>query len=319
MLQEALCTTDNCTGGNNLLTLLSLAPLRGNRLVKTQVTLTCRNLRSQSELLTATGANSDRMSRDDRGAESAVSTQKQMSKGSTRGRGGRQGGRPSGGRPPAARPAPNQEATVKTPTEAGTTARPVGKTGASRPNQPPRRKKASINWVWVVASIGIVALLGAWVYNLYNELRVITGVQTYGPYVGGLHVDGEVNYTETPPVGGEHRAAWQNCGIYDDPVQDELAVHALEHGAVWITYQPDLPAEQIEQLKSLVRGKTYTLLSPYPDQPSAVAASAWGAQLTADNAGDARLGSFLAKYRQGSQTPEPGAACVGGVGSPDER
>jgi hypothetical protein len=170
----------------------------------------------------------------------------------------------------------------------------------------------------VVAAIGGAALIGALLFNIARELQVIAGVQTYGPFPANLHVSDEVTYEQTPPTGGPHRPNWQNCGIYNDPLVDELAVHSMEHGAVWLTYRPDLPAEQVEQLKSLVRGRSYTLLSPYPDLPAPVVASAWGVQLTADSAGDGRLGQFVSKYRQGSQTPEPGAACIGGVGSPDE-
>ena len=191
--------------------------------------------------------------------------------------------------------------------------RPAGGKGTAR------RKKGGINWVWVIAGIGAVALIGALIFNIAREVQVIAGVQTYGPFPANLHVAGDVTYPQTPGVGGEHRAVWQNCGIYNDPVAEELAVHAMEHGAVWITYRPDLPADQVEQLKGLVRGKSYTLLSPFPDQPTAVAASAWGLQLTADSADDGRLSQFVAKYRQGTQTPEPGAACVGGTGTPDER
>ncbi len=191
--------------------------------------------------------------------------------------------------------------------------RPAGGKGAAR------RKKGGINWVWLIAGVGAAALIGALIFNIVREVQVIAGVQTYGPFPANLHVAGDVTYPQTPGVGGEHRAVWQNCGIYNDPVAEELAVHAMEHGAVWITYRPDLPADQVEQLKGLVRGKSYTLLSPFPDQPTAVAASAWGLQLTADTADDGRLGQFVAKYRQGAQTPEPGAACVGGTGTPDER
>ncbi|HET9972943.1 MAG TPA: DUF3105 domain-containing protein [Streptosporangiaceae bacterium] len=36
-----------------------------------------------------------------------------------------------------------------------------------------------------------------------------------------------------------------NCGIYDQPVPNERAVHNMEHGAIWITYQPSLPQAQV--------------------------------------------------------------------------
>ena len=109
---------------------------------------------------------------------------------------------------------------------------------------------------------------------------------------------------------------WLNCGIYPNPVPNENAVHAMEHGAVWITYRPDLPADQVSILRQLVDKKTYVVLSPYPGPPAPVVASAWGAQLAMPSASDPKLAQFLDYYRQGPQTPEPGAPCTGGAGNP---
>jgi len=50
------------------------------------------------------------------------------------------------------------------------------------------------------------------------------------------HVTRPVTYSVIPPVGGQHNATWMNCGIYDQPVLNERAVHNMEHGAIWITY-----------------------------------------------------------------------------------
>jgi hypothetical protein len=125
-----------------------------------------------------------------------------------------------------------------------------------------------------------------------------------------------VDYPQSPPVGGPHNPIWQNCGFYSKPVRNEHAVHSMEHGAVWITYSPDLPEDQVEEIKSLTL-KNYVLVSPYPGLPAPVVASAWGKQLRLDSANDPRLGQFVTTYRLGPQNPEPGAPCSGGVGSPE--
>jgi hypothetical protein len=229
------------------------------------------------------------------------------------------GGNQSGSRnsPPAKQPAPTPE------TDAGASDVQPTAAAAATPQRPARpagrRKRKQPNWILIAAVVGGIALLGVFIMNLSRQFMVVEGVRTYGPFAANIHVTGTVNYPQTPPTGGEHFASWQNCGIYNRPIQNELAVHSMEHGAVWITYQPDLPVDEVERLKNLVRGRTYTLLSPYPDLPVPIAASAWGVQLTADNASDERLSQFVTKYRQGAQTPEPGAACIGGQGAPDER
>lgn len=133
---------------------------------------------------------------------------------------------------------------------------------------------------------------------------------------GGQHTEGAVEYAQNPPAGGEHNPTWQNCGFYDEPIRNETAVHSLEHGAVWITYSPDLPQGQVGTLRDLAQGQSHVLVSPYPDLPSPVVASSWGKQARFESADDPDLDRFIRAYRQGPDTPEPGGVCIGGVGEP---
>ncbi|WP_447924972.1 DUF3105 domain-containing protein [Georgenia muralis] len=130
------------------------------------------------------------------------------------------------------------------------------------------------------------------------------------------HVTGDVDYQMVPAAGGDHDPAWQNCGVYTDPVADENAVHSLEHGAVWIAYSPDLPAAQVAALEGKAENEEYALVSPYEGMEAPIVLSAWGAQLSVDDPDDPRVEPFLARYLQGEQTPEPGAVCFSGVGTP---
>jgi predicted small secreted protein len=143
----------------------------------------------------------------------------------------------------------------------------------------------------------------------------LAGVTSYSN-LSRDHTKEPVDYPQSPPVGGPHNPIWQNCGFYSKPVRDENAVHSMEHGAVWITYAPDLPKDQVEKIKSLTQ-KSYVLASPYPGLPAPLVASAWGKQLRLNSTNDPRLEQFVRAYRQGPQTPEPGAPCRGGVGSPE--
>lgn len=142
----------------------------------------------------------------------------------------------------------------------------------------------------------------------------IAGVKTFSD-LSAKHVNEPVQYEQTPPVGGDHAGVWANCGVYAEPIPSELAVHSLEHGAVWITYSPDLPRDEVEQLAELAEGESHVLLSPVEGLPQPIFASAWGTQLAVEEADDPRLEQFLVKYQQGQQTPEPGAPCSGGAGA----
>jgi hypothetical protein len=170
---------------------------------------------------------------------------------------------------------------------------------------------------WGIGGILLVAIaVGVTFAVLANKSSSTSaGVQSFTG-LSRNHVTGKVNYPQTPPVGGDHSAVWQNCGIYTAPVANENAVHSMEHGAVWITYRPGLAATDVAKLQADVRGKAYTLLSPYPGLPSPVVASAWGKQLKVTDAGDPRLAQFIHTYAAGPQTPEPGAPCTGGTGTP---
>ena len=131
------------------------------------------------------------------------------------------------------------------------------------------------------------------------------------------HVPGTVDYPQTPPVGGDHAPVWQNCGYYEEPIVAERGVHSLEHGAVWVTYRPDLPARDRDELRALAGRQTFVLVSPFEGLPAPIVASAWGRQLRLEAAGDPELGEFVRAFRQADSAPEPGAPCTGGEGRPE--
>lgn len=128
------------------------------------------------------------------------------------------------------------------------------------------------------------------------------------------HSTDNLVYPMSPPVGGDHAPIWQTCGFYDQPVASPNAVHSLEHGAVWIAYRPDLTPAEIATLRTATTN--FVLTSPYPGLQSKVVVSAWERQLVLDSVSDPRLARFIATYVQGPQTPELGAACAGGTGTP---
>ncbi|MFG3345015.1 DUF3105 domain-containing protein [Streptomyces sp. NPDC048018] len=131
------------------------------------------------------------------------------------------------------------------------------------------------------------------------------------------HVNTPVKYDMKPPVGGDHNPVWQNCNgdVYDKPVNEVNAVHSLEHGAVWVTYTKKAASGDVDKLRTKVKKTPYSLMSPYEDQAAPIVLSAWGKQVAVDKADDPRVDAFFTKYVTGPQTPEPGAACTGGVGA----
>ncbi|MET3987234.1 DUF3105 domain-containing protein [Streptomyces sp. PvR034] len=144
----------------------------------------------------------------------------------------------------------------------------------------------------------------------------VTGVASWdAKKLGRTHVDTPVTYPMNPPVGGDHNPRWMNCNgdVYKNPIPEVNAVHSLEHGAVWVTYNDKAAKADVDALAAKVGKTPYTLMSPDKTQSGAIMLSAWGKQLSVDKATDPRVDTFFSTYVQGAQTPEPGAACTSGL------
>ena len=180
------------------------------------------------------------------------------------------------------------------------------------------KQEASSTRTGLIALVAVagVIVLGTLLWLGLRPEPEIQGVVTFPRPSQGHEINLDIPFGELPPAGGVHDPAWQNCGIYDTPLNTANAIHSLEHGAAWITYQPDLPAETIAAIEDRFRGQTYTLVSPYPDQRSPIVLTTWGVQLEVDDIDDDRVGKFIERYRLGPNTPERGAACTNGIGEP---
>ena len=222
------------------------------------------------------------------------------------------------------------------------------KSGGGKGRKPiaPVRVAQQRNWgpiaLFTAAAVLAVAIIGFAVWQVVkktNENNVddtawqeraaaIPGVSNYlqsNPewfQVGadGNHRNGLITYEASPPVGGVHNPVWQNCmgNVYTAQIAKEQAVHSLEHGAVWITYRPDLPKDQVDQLAEKVNGRGYMLMSPYPGLTEPISLQAWGYQLKVDKADDGRIDQFISALRQNA-SQEEGATCSQGITDATDR
>jgi hypothetical protein len=207
--------------------------------------------------------------------------------------------------------------------------------GGNRRRPPVVVVKPQRNWttVWIVGLVAVIAI-GLIGYAFYNSHESGLGWQAKADKIKGIvdyrekkpaiitstggyrtHVTGVVNYETTPPSYGDHNPDWQRCDgdVYPAQISNENAVHALEHGAVWITYDPTkiTPAQVSQMATTYVDGNDFTLMSPYPGQPSAISMQAWGFQLRLTSPTDPRIKQFLTDLRQNA-TLEAGTPCSSG-------
>jgi len=132
---------------------------------------------------------------------------------------------------------------------------------------------------------------------------------------GRNHVQGPVDYAgKHPPTGGNHNPAPLTCGFYDQQPPDEFAVHSLEHGAVWIAFDPKTSAADVQTLKNFAK-QDHVLVTPYAGMDSPITVVAWEHRLEVPSASDPRIAQFVHDFANGPQAPERGGACRG-VGQP---
>ena len=214
---------------------------------------------------------------------------------------------------------------------------PAGTSAKNGPGRPPARKpgKSIVNqkqtpWglivttvVIVVFAVGIVAFAitrhgsssansgDRYTFAELSAAKKIPGL-IFHKEPDHNHVQGVIKYDTSPPTGGNHSQYWADCTgtVYPNAIANENAVHMLEHGAVWITYRPGLPAADVATLAKYVKGQNFTAMSPYPGLKSPISLQAWNYQLFVSSPTDPRISQFLGLLRNNSQiVPEPGASC----------
>lgn len=193
--------------------------------------------------------------------------------------------------------------------------------------------KRGVPWGTIIAVVAVVALAAVVVTYYLVQSAPKRALQDWVPtdgnpdpstqlagivikqYTGSVHVlpTERVAYDSSPPFGGPHDGYWAACTgiVYPTAVRTENMVHALEHGAVWIAYNPgQVTGEALTKLQSKVNGKPYTMMSPYPGLDRPISLQSWGHQLKVDSADDVKIDEFVTALRQNPHTyPEVGASC----------
>jgi hypothetical protein len=205
-----------------------------------------------------------------------------------------------------------------------------GKGGGGRKPVTPVKVGGGKNWgpIALFTAVGVIAVgiigFAAWpsfkpggtAYSWQTRASQISGVTNFrenGTQLVQEHDWAPQKYEQNPPVGGKHNPVWQQCmgNIYDAPIPNEHAVHSLEHGAVWLAYRSDLPANEVDKLKDKIKGKQFTMMAPFEGLDAKVSLQAWGYQLKVDDVNDSRIDDFISALAKNASL-EPEAGCSGG-------
>lgn len=212
-----------------------------------------------------------------------------------------------------------------------------GKSSKKTRGRPPViTKRQGLPWITIGAVVVVLALVGVIGYVVLGKVSDNRALSAYAPtadnqdpstnitgvyanvtkYKSALHVQStqRVDYDRYPPVGGPHDGFWAACNgvVYPVAMRDENMVHTLEHGAVWIAYNPKtIAAGDLDVLKGLVQGQQFMVMSPYPTLTThPISLQAWGHQLQVDSASDPRVTEFITALKRNPYVyPEIGATC----------
>ncbi len=174
-----------------------------------------------------------------------------------------------------------------------------------------------MGWALSLLVVAVVTASGcATEGDVSSEVTRIEPAVTFD--IGAVrHFDRPVVYEQTPPAGGDHNPVWQNCGFYGKEVPDVTAVHSLEHGAVWITFDPAVTSIDVVALARYAENQSHVLISPFPALDSPIIATAWGVQQRFQTDDREAIVEFIKDHQLSTSAPEPGAPCTGGFGSPE--
>lgn len=144
-------------------------------------------------------------------------------------------------------------------------------------------------------------------------LGIRTDLVAGAPAISRDHVTEAVNYAgySNPPTYGPHHGFRTDdggrsitprpTGIYDTEQPDEDLVHNLEHGHVWVSYNPALiRAVDLRDLQQLVRdGGTNNgvIVTPRAENSSAIAMASWAHLEELDRFDETRVRSFIETNR----------------------
>jgi hypothetical protein len=100
--------------------------------------------------------------------------------------------------------------------------------------------------------------------------------EDYIPEGEAVHIDGDIEYAEYPPTGGDHSRCWWDWGVWTEEVPEERWVHNMEHGGVIFLYNcPEGCETEVATLVDAVGSNERVIVTPYSKMDVRFAAVAW--------------------------------------------
>jgi hypothetical protein len=150
------------------------------------------------------------------------------------------------------------------------------------------------NSLIVILAVVVLLIFVSWIFTRGEPLG-----QDFSKAMadqGATHIDEgtDVEYKTNPPTSGNHWPEALLDGLYDTEKPDEAIVHSLEHGRVWISYNPKVSGEVVARLNEILKRESAVILTPRSGNDTDIALSAW-TRLDTFNLEDGNLTEGLEK------------------------
>ena len=156
---------------------------------------------------------------------------------------------------------------------------------------------------WIITILVILGLGGWGIVSLIKQSAPQgPDYSTFYPAQSHEHIQpGSEHpaYNSNPPSGGWHYPVIAKRQYYTEPIPDGYVIHNLEHGDVWITYNPRVSQKVKDDLKQFAFSKI--LITPRATTTTDIALVAWehvdGFNLEDDVLPEGRIRDFIKRYR----------------------
>ncbi|MBI3974884.1 MAG: DUF3105 domain-containing protein [Armatimonadetes bacterium] len=160
--------------------------------------------------------------------------------------------------------------------------------------------------IWGAVGLAVVAVIVLVVASNARRPSPGAGVRT----LGNAHIpQGQPyrSYNSNPPTSGPHWPSPATWGVYTEPLPDEVLVHNLEHGGIWISYKDAKDTDLAGKLAEIARRyRSKVIVTPRAANDAPLAVAAWGRLLKLQAFDEAQIVAFIDAYR-GKIGPEPNA------------
>lgn len=174
-----------------------------------------------------------------------------------------------------------------------------------------RRARQTRSGILIAVSLVLVVGIGWLVWRGLRPEATVSGPtqpgQPPGPQVvevadqGRDHIaPGQPHpaYNSNPPTSGWHFGTTAAWGFHNTELPDELIIHNLEHGGIWISFKDAADSEVVDGLVALTREfRTKVIVTHRPRNDSRIALVAWARVMKLDRFDRGAIVNFINRYK----------------------